>query len=691
MATATCIQAFRSSLFVFWFGCVCASTVNAADNARPIGIDDLLRIPRVGDVQLSPDGRSIAYTVATPNVATNEAESNLWIADTATGNSKQVTHTGRDRASRWSPDGRSLAFLSRRDGKSQVYVLTLGLGESRAVTRFPSDVETLKWTPDGRTLIFSAVVDPECRNDECLKASADRRGKGVRVYDKWPVRLALSWVDGLRSHLFAVPADGSAAPRDLTPGREFDVPSRQTNDGSVDGNEIAVSPDSKEICFAANVGLEPTGQSFSQLFRVSLEGGAPKQLTTGSVNNRTPAYSPDGKIIAYRAQLNGQNIGGDRARLMFHDVASGAASDRTATFDRSVSSFAWAEQGKSVYLIAEDEGQAPLYSLPISNRATPRIVARGFVGELSAIASGRAVAFTRSSLAAPAEAFFLSTRNAEARQLTRHTQPAMSTVGVSPMESFWFKSTDSTSVQALYIPPPRLDTQRKYPLLVLLHGGPETAWGDSWTYRWNAQVFAAAGYGVVMINRRGSTGYGQKFTDGVVNQWGGAPYQDVMTGVDATLARYSYLDDKKVIAAGASYGGYMANWLATHTGRFKAILSHAGVYDMTSMYAMDLHWFLEFEQNGTPWGSPASYKEWSPSTYASELGKFKTPMLVTTGERDYRVPYIQSLELYAALQRQGVESKLLVFPDEGHWILKPQNSKQWYDTVLEWISRQVSR
>jgi len=267
----------------------------------------------------------------------------------------------------------------------------------------------------------------------------------------------------------------------------------------------------------------------------------------------------------------------------------------------------------------------------------------------------------------------------------------LKSAGVSPMERVWFKSTDSTAIQAMYIPPPRVDAGRKYPLLVLLHGGPETMWGDSWTYRWNPQVFAAAGYGVVMINRRGSTGYGQTFTDGVVHQWGGAPYQDIMSGVDATLARYTYLDDNKVIAAGASYGGYMANWLATHTGRFKAIVSHAGVYDLTSMYAMDLHWFLEFEQNGTPWGSPDSYKEWSPSTYAAALGRFKTPMLVTTGERDYRVPYTQSLELYAALQRQGVDSKMLVFPEEGHWILRPQNSKQWYASVLEWVNQRVSR
>jgi len=689
MTTPIRNRASRTAFIVFAFGCISAGAVHAANDVHPIDVDDLLRIPRVADVQLSPDGRSIAYTVATPNMATNESDSNLWIADTATGEPRQITYTGKDRAARWSPDGQRLAFLSRREGKSQVYVLTLGAGEARAITRYTSDVETVKWMPDGRVLIFSAMVDPDCADEECLKASIDRRGKGVRVYEKWPVRLAMSWADGMRSHLFAVRADGAAGPRDLTPGREFDVPARQSIDGSVDGNEIAVSPDSREVCFAANVGLEPSGQKFSHLFRVSLDGGAPTQITRGDGNERTPQYSPDGKIIAYRAQLNGKNIGGDRARLMFQDVTSGKVSDRSATFDRSIVSFAWAEQGRSIYLIAENESQAPLYLLAVSDGATPERVAEGFIGDLSATPSSRAVAFTRSSLAAPAEAFFLS--GTEPRQLTHHTEPLMKSAGVSPTESFWFKSTDSTPIQALYIPPPRRDAGRKSPLLVLLHGGPETMWGDSWSYRWNGQVFAAAGYGVVMINRRGSTGYGQTFTDGVVHQWGGAPYQDIMSGVDATLARYSYLDDKKVIAAGASYGGFMANWLATHTDRFTAIVSHAGVYDLTSMYAMDLHWFLEFEQSGTPWGSPDSYREWSPSTYAAALGKFKTPMLVTTGERDYRVPYTQSLELYAALQRQGVDSKLLVFPEEGHWILRPQNSKQWYASVLEWVNQRVSR
>lgn len=664
----------------------------AAESPRPFTVDDLLRVPRVSDVQLAPDGRTVAYTVATPNVSTNETESNLWIVDTKLGVSTQLTYTGKDRAARWSPDGKRIAFLSRRDSKSQVYVLPLAGGEARAITRMPVDVETHRWAPDGRTVVVSAVVNPDCRDDNCLKASAERRaaGKAVRIYDHWPVHSAMQWVDGFRSHLFAIAVDGSAAPRDLTPGHAFDIPSRQTIDSSVDPTDIAVSPDSKQICFAAQSGREADGQSFLQLFVVSLDGGAPRQITQGPNNNRAPAYSPDGKSIAYRSQLNGKNIGGSHWRLMIQTIASGVSTDRTSVFDRSVSAFAWGSQGKAIYFTAENETQAPLYLLGVATGAAPKLLVNGFIGDLSGMASGQALAFARSSLSVPAEIFFLPDGKAKPRQLTHHTESLLKGAALAAVESFRFKSNDSTSVQAMYLPPPGIDTKRKYPLLVLLHGGPETAWGDSWTYRWNTQVFAAAGFGVLMVNRRGSTGYGQKFTEEVLRQWGGAPYEDIMAGTDAALQRYTYLDGDRVVAAGASYGGYMANWLATHTGRFKAIVSHSGVFNLTSMYATDHQAFLEFQQGGTPWGAADSFAKWSPSTYSSALGKFNTPMLLTTGDKDYRVPYYQSLELYASLQRQAVESKLLIFPDEGHWILKPQNSMLWYTTVIDWLTKHVA-
>jgi dipeptidyl aminopeptidase/acylaminoacyl peptidase len=295
----------------------------------------------------------------------------------------------------------------------------------------------------------------------------------------------------------------------------------------------------------------------------------------------------------------------------------------------------------------------------------------------------------RTSLTMPSELFIAAGDGSGLKQLTRENDPILASVEMNVPETFWFEGAEGTRVQAMIIRPPQSVPTKKYPMLVLLHGGPQTMWSNAWGYRWNAQVFSGAGYVTLMINRRGSTGYGQKFTDQITNDWGGRAYVDVMKGIDAAIVKYPYIDKTKMAAAGGSYGGYMADWLATHTDRFKAIVSHAGVYDKVSMYATEELWFEEHDLQGTPWTAPENYKKWSPSTYAGDLGKYKTPTLLVAGERDYRVPYTQSLEFFSALQRQGVPSKLVVFPDEGHWVLKPQNSQFWYETFLDWLATYV--
>jgi dipeptidyl aminopeptidase/acylaminoacyl peptidase len=318
-----------------------------------------------------------------------------------------------------------------------------------------------------------------------------------------------------------------------------------------------------------------------------------------------------------------------------------------------------------------------------------KVVAEGFNTGLSISTDGKTLTFERTSLTMPAELFVASSDGSGARQLTHHNDSILASLEMNAPETFWFVSADGTRVQAMIVRPPNSDADKKYPLLVLLHGGPQTMFSNAWGYRWNPQVFSAAGYVSLMINRRGSTGYGQKFTDEITNDWGGKAYADVMKGIDATIAKYKFVDGTKVAAAGGSYGGYMANWLATHTGRFKAIISHAGIYDKVAMFATEELWFEEHDMQGTPWTAPENYKKWSPSTYAADLGKYKTPTLIVCGERDYRVPYTQSLEFFSALQRQGVPSKLVVFPDEGHWILKPQNAQFWYKTFLDWLAEYV--
>jgi dipeptidyl aminopeptidase/acylaminoacyl peptidase len=320
---------------------------------------------------------------------------------------------------------------------------------------------------------------------------------------------------------------------------------------------------------------------------------------------------------------------------------------------------------------------------------TPRKIVNGFNAGFGLSEDGKTLSLTRTNLASPSEIFVSASDGSGLRQVTHTNEALLAKLEMNAAENFWFEGAEGTRVQAMLIRPPQFDAKKKYPLLVLLHGGPQTMWSNAWGYRWNAQVFSGAGYVTLMINRRGSTGYGQKFTDEITNDWGGKAYVDVMKGVDAALVKFPFIDGKKMAAAGGSYGGYMVDWMATHTDRFKALVSHAGVYDKVSMYATEELWFEEHDLQGTPWSNPDAYRKWAPVNYAGALGKYKTPTLVVAGEQDFRVPYTQSLEFFNTLQRQGVPSKLVVFPDEGHWVLKPLNSQFWYKTFLDWLGMYV--
>jgi dipeptidyl aminopeptidase/acylaminoacyl peptidase len=375
---------------------------------------------------------------------------------------------------------------------------------------------------------------------------------------------------------------------------------------------------------------------------------------------------------------------------MLYDRQSGKNQNLSEGFDRSANELAWSPDSKTIYFTAENETLQPVFAMAARAGAEPiQIVADTYNTAISFSADGKTLAFERSSLTKPAEVFAAASDGSNMRQLTHQNDSILATLEMNSPETFWFDGAEGRKVQAMLIRPPKFDATKKYPLLVVLHGGPQTMWANAWGYRWNAQVFSAAGYVTLMVNRRGSTGYGQKFTDEITNDWGGKPYVDVMNGVDYTLKNYSFVDGTRMAAAGGSYGGYLADWIATHTGRFKAIVSHASVYDKVAMYATEELWFEEHDMQGTPWTNPESYRKWAPVTYAGELGRFKTPTLVIAGERDYRVPYTQSLEFFNALQRQEVPSKLVIFPDEGHWVLKPQNSRFWYKTFLDWVATYV--
>lgn len=664
---------------------LCATLLAQEAGKHPITFEDMIKMHRVNDPQISPDGKWVAYAVSTPDIDANRNASNIWLVPTAGGPASQLTQSGHDSSPVWSPDGKAIAFLSSRGGDSQVYLLSLEGGEVQRLTKLSTGADLVKWSPDGKTIAFTSSVYPDCKDDDCNKKRDEEKEKNkvkAHVAEHLLYRHWTHWNDGKRSHLFVVSADGSAAPRDLTPGADYDVPPDQRGGPG----DINFSPDSKEICFTAVTDKMEAISTNGDLFTVPVAGGEIKRITTQHGFDGEPAYSPDRKYIAYHAQLTPE-YESDRWRVMLYDRQTGKIENLTEGFDRSADELAWSADSRTIYFTAENETQKPVYAMAARAGAEPKkIIADTYNSSISFSADGKTLAFERTSLMMPAEVFAAASDGSNVRQLTDHNHAILATLEMNPPETFWFDGAEGTKVQAIMIRPPKFDATKKYPLLVILHGGPQTMASNAWSYRWNDQVFSAPGYVTLMINRRGSTGYGQKFTDEITDDWGGKAYIDEMNGIDYVLKKYPFIDGTKMAAAGGSYGGYLADWIDTHTGRFKAIISHAGVYDKVSMYATEELWFEEHDMQGTPWTNPESYHKWAPVTYAGELGKFKTPTLVICGERDYRVPYTQSLEFFSALQRQGVPSKLVVFPDEGHWVLKPQNAQFWYKTFFDWLA-----
>jgi dipeptidyl aminopeptidase/acylaminoacyl peptidase len=684
----------KKEMKVFFIRCGCAIALlsgcafpgSAQETAKhAITFDDMMKLHRIAEPQVSRDGKWVAYTVSTPDMDANRGLSNIWIVPTVGGAAMQLTQSGHDSSPVWSPDGKTLAFLSSRTGESQVYLLSMEGGEAHALTKLSTGADIVKWSPAGKMIAFTSSVYPDCKDDDCNKKRDEEKEKNkvkAHVAEHLLYRHWTHWNESKRSHLFVIPVDGSAAQFDLTRGGDYDVPPDERG-GPAD---INFSPDGKEICFTAVIDKMEAISTNGDLFIVPVAGGDAKRITTQPGFDGNPVYSPDGKFIAYHAQLTA-GYEADRWRVMLYDRAAGRIENLTETFDRSAEELGWSPDNKTIYFTAENETQKPVYAMAARFGAQPKqIITDTYNTAISFSADGKTLVFERTSLTHPAEVFAASGDGSGARQLTHQNDSILAALDMNAPETFWFDGAEGTKVQAMLIRPPKFDATKKYPLLVVLHGGPQTMWGNSWGYRWNSQVFSAAGYVTLMINRRGSTGYGQKFTDEITNDWGGKAYTDVMNGVDYALNKCPFVDGSRMAAAGGSYGGYMADWIATHNGRFKAIVSHASVYDKVAMYATEELWFEEHDMQGTPWSNPESYRKWAPVTYAGELGKFKTPTLVIAGERDYRVPYTQSLEFFNALQRQGVPSKLVVFPDEGHWVLKPQNSQFWYKTFLDWLA-----
>jgi dipeptidyl aminopeptidase/acylaminoacyl peptidase len=493
-----------------------------------------------------------------------------------------------------------------------------------------------------------------------------------------------TWKEGKRSHIVVVSTE-SGETRDLTPGN-YDAPPFSLG-GQID---YVFSPDSKELAFARNTDKVEAISTNGDIFTVPVTGGEPRRITGDNpANDLTPMYSPDGRYIAYRAQSK-PGFEADRWRLMLYDRKTGQSHSLTEQFDSSVESFTFSADGQRIYLSALDQGRQPIYELPLGGGPGKKLINDGFNDDVQVSADGKTLVFTRQSLARPVEIYKANSIGAGVTQLTKTNDDFLADFNLKNAEEVSWEGAAGARVSGFITKPANFTAAKKWPLIVLIHGGPQGAWNDSWSYRWNPQLFAAAGYVVFAPNPRGSTGYGQKFVDEISADWGGKVYTDILNGV-AYVAAMPYVDRERIGAAGGSYGGYMVNWIEGHNNdprvKFSALVSHAGVYNLTSMYgATEELWFPEWEFKGMPWTNPEMYAKWSPHMFVKE---FKTPLLVIHGELDYRVPVGEGLQLFTALQRQGVESKLLVYPDEGHWVLKPQNSELWYNTVLEWFDNHL--
>jgi len=654
--------------------------------AHSFHVEDMQHLSRVSSPKLSPDGKWVAFVTSRPDIAKNKSVKNIWIVPASGGDPQQLTFAeqGSNDSPRWSPDSHYLYFLSSRvEDKPQIFRLAITGGEAKRVTDAPTGVAAYILSPDGKAIAFTARVFPACTDMACNEKAEKQRSENpvkVRVITEIPFRRWDEWVDGKRNHLFVMSAEGGAA-TDTTPG-DVDSPS-WTEDGT---EEVAFSPDSKEICFSRFVGNEAlTGNS--NLFVMPANGGVPKAITTNKATDRTPLYSPDGRYIAYSATLRPMQES-DLVRLFIYDRSTGERRNLTEALDRSIDSYVWAPDSRSLILTFEDHGQEPLARLDIATMKVTPLVTSGTISDPSVSRDGSFLVFGKMDLSHPVDVYRLSLNGSVGAPtpLTAMNSENVKDIEFGEVSSFTFPGWHGEAIQAWKVLPPGFDPTKKYPLLLLMHGGPENSWLNLFHYRWNGQLFAAAGYVVIMPNFHGSSGFGLKFMDAIKGQWGGAPYEDQMKAVDTALT-WPYVDTTRVAAAGASYGGYMANWVEGHTDRFRAIVSHDGLYDLTTMfYSSDFAGGIMQEFKGTPWENPKALIDQAPASYAAN---FKTPMLIVHGANDYRVDQSQGFAMFQVLQAEHVPSKLLFFEEENHWVLKPADSILWYHTVLDWLDQWV--
>jgi dipeptidyl aminopeptidase/acylaminoacyl peptidase len=775
------VSRFLSRLVLVLLSLASLASLVAAQAKHPFTYEDMMKLKRVGDPQVSPDGKWVIFSVVDVDLEANTKTPHVWIVPLS-GDSHGSQNQGDPSASsgqamghptsgeggmassgereiigdqdadrpRWAPDGKRFAFVSTKEGGSQVWIAEFNgaAGTVTGVQKLTSIVTEAGgelWSPDGKNILFTSDVYPECDGSanveaECnAKKLKEREQSKVKalIFDHLPYRHWNAYKEGKRSHILVVsvptspktgetwgtPITGS---RDLTPG-DYDAPVF-----SLGGQDnYAFSPDGQEICYTSNHDKNPAASTNNDLWIVPVAGGPTKNITADNpASDSTPLYSPDGKYIAYRAQQRPGDES-DEFRLMVYDRSTGKSKEAfTATKSDWVGTFIWSPDSIRVFFVSNhqegaDEGQMNVVwsttvnpvpvklqlpkdapeevkkaVRPVNNVVMVEAWARGYADDLAFSPDGKTLFFTRMSIKRPNEIWKLLLPPKTdwdnlpwGDALTHFNDGILSEIAMSRLQTFWFEGAHGDKVEGFIVKPPNFDEHKKYPVKFLIHGGPEGAWGDDWSYRWNPELFASptqatpSGYVVIMINFHGSTGYGQKFTDAINGDWGGAPYEDLMKGLDYAEKTYSFIDKNRECGLGASYGGYMINWIMGHTDRFKCLVSHDGMFNAESAWGdTEELWFNDWEFKGTPYDNREEYRKWSPHEYAKN---FKTPTLVIHGQRDYRLDVSQGFDLFTTLQMEGVPSKMLYFPDEGHWVMKPQNGQLWYKTVNDWVDQWI--
>jgi len=656
-------------------------SISAAAEKRALTFDDFIKIKRISDVQLSPNGKEVVFVITEINKEENRSNNDIWLMKIDGMELRQLTTSEKnDFKPRWSPDGKIIAFLSNRDGKNQVWMINRSGGEAYKITDTATGVTDFIWSPDGKFLLYAAEVYPECADDKCNKEKEENDEKSkvkAVIYDKLFIRHWDEWRTEKRSHLFLFSLENKKA-KDITPGR-YDAPPIALGSDK----DFVFSPEGKEIAFVMNKEEMIAASTNNDIFLYDITGGETKKLTESKGNDNSPRYSPDGNYIAYLS-MERPGFEADKYNIILYNRKTKEYINLTKDFELSAENIEWSSDSKYIYFTCSEKAYRPLYRLSLKDRKIEKLIEKANIINYKLSSDNKFVILEKEAVNMPRELFLFDLSKRELKQISQINKKILENIEMNSLEEFWFNGAEGDKVHGLLLKPPFFDRGKKYPLVMLIHGGPQGAWEDEFHYRWNAQMFAAAGYVIAMINFHGSTGYGQSFTDSISRDWGGKPYEDIMKGLDYLLDNYEFIDKENICAAGASYGGYMINWIEGHTNKFKCLISHAGVYDLRSEYgSTEELWFPEWEFRGTPWENPELYEKFSPSYYVKN---FTTPCLVIHGGNDFRVPLEQGIQMFTALQRKGIPSRFLYFPDETHFVQKPQNAELWWKTVYEWLS-----